>query len=47
MAAKLIPPEPPVANSILAERRAGCKGAPPGAAQRTLAPEHRSAIPNL
>jgi len=32
-------------TTILAERRGARKGAPPGAAQRTLAGEHRSAIP--
>jgi hypothetical protein len=38
-----IPPEPPVANFAFAERRAVGKGAPEGAAKRTLAGEHRSA----
>ena len=41
---KLIPPEPPVAIIIVAERRAERKDAPLGAAERILAREHRSAI---
>jgi hypothetical protein len=38
----VIPPEPPVAESITPQRRAAGKGAPVlGAAKRTLAGEHR------
>jgi hypothetical protein len=38
------PAEPPVALAPTAKRRAGGKGAPTGAAKRTLAAEHRCAI---
>ena len=42
---RVIPPEPPVADCALPERRAVRKGAPGfGAAERTLAREHRSGI---
>ena len=37
-----IPPEPPVAGDYWLERRGRRKGAPQGAATRTLAAEHRS-----
>jgi hypothetical protein len=41
----MFPPEPPVAISIWAERRAAVKGAPVfGAAKRTLESEYRSGI---
>jgi len=42
----LFPPEPPVASVSRPERRAAGKGAPVflGAAERTLAGEHRSGI---
>ena len=44
----VIPPEPPVANCPAPQRRAVGKGAPGfGAAQRTLAREHRCGIANL
>jgi hypothetical protein len=42
---EVFPPEPPVANAGWPERRTDGKGAPGfGAAQRTLAVEHRSGM---